>query len=77
MRTEDLGASTEAAVGGVQAFLGLSRQVDGALLRVSHNRNAMKKASASAALNATLDGFFGPYNEQALTRKGLGTTLTS
>lgn len=65
LRTEDLAQSPEASMAAVQRFLGLS--ASGRSDWSHHNANRGRRAAASAAVNATLDEFFAPYNEQLYT----------
>ena len=65
LRSEDLFGATEVVMGRVQRFLGLSASFPSDALRHVSNRNTLpSKSRPSRRLNATLDGFFAPYNAQ-------------
>ena len=75
LRAEDLFGATGATMARVQAFLGLRAPFAPEALRSAKNRNREKSRSKpSAFLNATLDEFFAPYNEQLyewMARRGI------
>ena len=65
LRSEDLFDDTPGTMARVQAFLQLPAPFDPAALQRVRNRNTLpSKARPSRALNALLDGFFAPYNEE-------------
>ena len=65
LRSEDLFADTPSTMRRVQAFLGLERPFASHTLTQVRNRNTMKtKTRPTRWLNATLDAFFAPYNEE-------------
>ena len=65
LRSEDLFADTRGTMGRVRRFLGLQAPFAPEVLRAAHNRNMQPSRSRpSRMLNATLDAFFAPYNEQ-------------
>jgi hypothetical protein len=65
IQSEGMFADAEGVVRRVQDFLGLRRAIPTSVYARVHNRNTQPlKARASPELNAVLDAFFAPYNEQ-------------
>lgn len=64
VRSEDLFAETATTLARVVSFVGLRPFTPTTGQLSPRNHNSMAKATPSALLNATLDDFFAPYNEQ-------------
>jgi hypothetical protein len=64
-QSESMFEDAEGVLHRVQDFLGLTRAIPPSACSHVHNKNTQPlKARASPELNAILDAFFAPYNEQ-------------